>query len=94
MRSELNERSVFIDTESSPTNSPLMYNENQLSAHTSATKVEVAELEDDCSATVDVDSSVATALVVSELDVELPHEVKVPTRKRPTTRCLSFIVEP
>ena len=39
--SALNERSVVIGTESSPTISPLTYSENQLSAHTSAVKVEI-----------------------------------------------------
>jgi hypothetical protein len=36
IRSELNDFSVVIGTESSPTNLPLMYKENQLSAQTSA----------------------------------------------------------
>ena len=34
--SELKDLSVVIETESSPTNLPLIYNENQLSAQTSA----------------------------------------------------------
>jgi hypothetical protein len=36
IRSELNDFSVVIETESWPTSLPLMYKENQLSAHTSA----------------------------------------------------------
>jgi hypothetical protein len=36
IRSELNDLSVVIATESSPTNLPLIYKENQLSAQTSA----------------------------------------------------------
>jgi hypothetical protein len=61
----LNERSVVMDTESSPTSSPFTYSENQLSAHTSAVNVLVAPTTVVESTTAVVTGAVVTGAVVA-----------------------------
>ena len=66
--SALNDRSVVIGTESSPTSSPLTYSENQLSAHTSAVKVELTPSGAAVSV-VSIVTSLESVIVVGDGDV-------------------------